>query len=407
LPLATVRSIEQRAARLGVGADRVLIAAGVMTEETYLRALAAWLHISFEPLDNLPREHCPLSDDELILALTGNLLAARTPNDPAAVVVPRDIAARRLVTSLRPGSDIHARTRITSTERLRSFITRHANAALGGRAAGALRRHAPMCSAAPHRTPPTIWPVPAAAVLILALVFAPGVTIVALQILLTLLFLGWTALRLVGAFTPHRPPGARYRDDRELPHYTAVVALHREAGALPGLVSALKALDYPREKLQIILALEHDDFETQFAAEFLHLDSRFEIVIVPAVGPRTKPKALNAALPFARGSYMVVYDAEDRPEADQLLRALDAFGAGNNRLVCVQAALTIDNTRDGWLPRGIMAQTPQVLLLTTCWRYNCSVQSSLAHLLRGENGYERQRPVLSGEPTRSTSRRLP
>jgi cellulose synthase/poly-beta-1,6-N-acetylglucosamine synthase-like glycosyltransferase len=80
---------------------------------------------------------------------------------------------------------------------------------------------------------------------------------------------------------------------------------------------------------------------------------------VPAFGPRTKPKALNAALPFARGSFLVIYDAEDRPEADQLRCALDAFLSHGEDLACVQACLTIDNTGDNWLTAGIMAQTPQ------------------------------------------------
>ena len=33
-----------------------------------------------------------------------------------------------------------------------------------------------------------------------------------------------------------------------------------------------------------------------------------QFVTVPAMGPRTKPKALNYALPLARGDYLVIYD---------------------------------------------------------------------------------------------------
>ena len=80
------------------------------------------------------------------------------------------------------------------------------------------------------------------------------------------------------------------------------------------------------------------------------------VIRVPASGPRTKPKALNAALPFARGTFTVIYDAEDRPEADQLRRALQAFGAGGDALACVQARLSIDNTADSWLSRLYTAE---------------------------------------------------
>jgi len=73
------------------------------------------------------------------------------------------------------------------------------------------------------------------------------------------------------------------------------------------------------------------------------------VIVVPDAGPRTKPKALNVALPFAYGTFTVVYDAEDRPEPDQLRRALQAFRDGDETLACVQARLSIDNTADGWL----------------------------------------------------------
>jgi cellulose synthase/poly-beta-1,6-N-acetylglucosamine synthase-like glycosyltransferase len=101
--------------------------------------------------------------------------------------------------------------------------------------------------------------------------------------------------------------------------------------------------------------LEADDHETRRALARLDLGPPFAIIIAPPFGPRTKPKALNVALPFAQGTFIAVYDAEDIPEPGQLRRALDAFLAGDEQLACVQAALTIDNTRDGWLARMFTA----------------------------------------------------
>jgi cellulose synthase/poly-beta-1,6-N-acetylglucosamine synthase-like glycosyltransferase len=95
--------------------------------------------------------------------------------------------------------------------------------------------------------------------------------------------------------------------------------------------------------------LERDDGETRAALAAMRLRRPYEIRIVPDIGPRTKPKALNAALPFARGAFVTVFDAEDRPEPDQLRRAFEAFATHDERLACVQARLTIDNTRDNWL----------------------------------------------------------
>src|SRR6185369_1789654 len=83
--------------------------------------------------------------------------------------------------------------------------------------------------------------------------------------------------------------------------------------------------DYPAEKLDVIFAVEADDKETRTAIAARKTRLPLTVIPVPASWPRTKPKALNVALPFARGAFTVVYDAEDRPQPDQLRRALHAF----------------------------------------------------------------------------------
>jgi cellulose synthase/poly-beta-1,6-N-acetylglucosamine synthase-like glycosyltransferase len=84
--------------------------------------------------------------------------------------------------------------------------------------------------------------------------------------------------------------------------------------------------------------------------------AHIEVIIVPATAPRTKPKALNAGLALARGEYVVVYDAEDRPHPVQLLAALAAFEAGGEKLACVQATLDIDNAGVSWIARQFAAE---------------------------------------------------
>jgi glycosyltransferase XagB len=101
--------------------------------------------------------------------------------------------------------------------------------------------------------------------------------------------------------------------------------------------------------------LEADDHETRRALERLELAAPFDIIIAPAIGPRTKPKALNVALALAHGSFVGVYDAEDVPQSDQLRRVVELFLRSDHRLACVQAPLTIDNTTDSWLTRMFTA----------------------------------------------------
>jgi cellulose synthase/poly-beta-1,6-N-acetylglucosamine synthase-like glycosyltransferase len=144
--------------------------------------------------------------------------------------------------------------------------------------------------------------------------------------------------------------------DHKLPFYIIIAPLHREATLVAKLAVALARIDYPPEKLDIKLVLEEDDHETRAAAERLKLMAPFETIVVPPAHPRTKPKALASALPFARGSFGVVYDAEDEPEPDQLRKALAAFSSDPSRLACVQARLAIDNANDGWLCRHFAAE---------------------------------------------------
>jgi len=67
---------------------------------------------------------------------------------------------------------------------------------------------------------------------------------------------------------------------------------------------------------------------------------------VPDIHPKTKPKACNYGLNFARGEYLTIYDAEDIPQPDQLKKAVVAFRKHPpGRYLCFQAALNYFNSR--------------------------------------------------------------
>lgn len=138
-------------------------------------------------------------------------------------------------------------------------------------------------------------------------------------------------------------------DDRNFPVYTVLVPLYREVAVLPQLAQALRRIDYPADRLDIKLVVEEDDLETRRLAQALSQDGFFETVVVPASLPRTKPKACNYALRFAVGKYLVIYDAEDRPDSDQLLKAVATFAALPRQVACLQARLRIDNADESLL----------------------------------------------------------
>ena len=140
-------------------------------------------------------------------------------------------------------------------------------------------------------------------------------------------------------------------DDESLPTYTVLVPVFREANVVADLVANLAALDYPKEKLQILLLLEEDDTETREAAIAARPPETITFVTVPRGHPQTKPKACNIGLSLASGELLVIYDAEDRPDPDELKKVVVAFRRGDPRLVCVQAALNYWNVTDNALTR--------------------------------------------------------
>lgn len=148
-----------------------------------------------------------------------------------------------------------------------------------------------------------------------------------------------------------RDASHKVRADAELPVYTILVPLFRETPVLPQLLRALAALDYPAVKLQILLILESVDADMIAVVAATRLAANIDVIVVPDAHPRTKPKAVNYALQFARGRYTVIYDAEDIPEHDQLRQAVATFDRGAPQLACLQAHLNVYNPYTGWFAR--------------------------------------------------------
>ncbi len=141
------------------------------------------------------------------------------------------------------------------------------------------------------------------------------------------------------------------QDERTLPVYTVLVPMYKEASTLPKMLENMYKLDYPFSKLDIKLVLESDDEETLSAAIALRPSYQFDIIRVPASNPRTKPKACNYALRFARGEFVTVFDADDCPEPLQLKKAVYLFRTLPDNVACLQSRLNYYNFNDNWLTR--------------------------------------------------------
>jgi cellulose synthase/poly-beta-1,6-N-acetylglucosamine synthase-like glycosyltransferase len=143
---------------------------------------------------------------------------------------------------------------------------------------------------------------------------------------------------------------------RSWPMYTIFCPLYQEWQVLPQFVTAMSRLDYPKDRLQIMLLLEQDDEETIQHARQMQLPHYFQIVVVPDSKPKTKPKACNYGLGKALGEYSVIYDAEDVPEPNQLKKAVLAFEKSSRNTACIQAKLNFYNPRQNILTRAFTAE---------------------------------------------------
>ncbi|MGK2956629.1 MAG: glycosyltransferase family 2 protein [Solirubrobacterales bacterium] len=147
------------------------------------------------------------------------------------------------------------------------------------------------------------------------------------------------------------PDALAAMNHRDLPVYTILVPLFREAAVIPYLVDGINSLDYPKTKLDVRLLCEQDDDETIEAIMALDLPPHFRPIIVPPSQPQTKPKACNYGLLGAKGEYVVIYDAEDRPDPQQLKKAVLMFENIDDEIVCIQAKLNFFNQETNFLTR--------------------------------------------------------
>jgi len=197
------------------------------------------------------------------------------------------------------------------------------------------------------------------AAVVAGIVFYPFYTLLGLNILFSVMYLVisvfrfWISYRGAAGKTELKvtQEDIDQLDEETLPVYTILVPVFKEKDVLHHLLLALDRLDYPKSKLDVKLLFEEVDEETLQAAKELDPPSYIEFITVPDAQPRTKPKACNYGLISARGRYLVIFDAEDRPEPDQLKKVVIAYSKRGENLVCIQARLNYYNRNQNFLTR--------------------------------------------------------
>ncbi|MDN5567525.1 MAG: glycosyltransferase [Paracoccus sp. (in: a-proteobacteria)] len=136
-----------------------------------------------------------------------------------------------------------------------------------------------------------------------------------------------------------------------LPMISVMVPLFKESDVAGKLVGRLARLEYPRELTDILLVIEDSDDVTEAALKGATLPHWIRVVRVPDGPIKTKPRALNYALNFCKAEIVGIWDAEDRPDPDQLHKIARAFHFAPADVACLQGALDFYNPRTNWLAR--------------------------------------------------------
>jgi cellulose synthase/poly-beta-1,6-N-acetylglucosamine synthase-like glycosyltransferase len=202
----------------------------------------------------------------------------------------------------------------------------------------------------------------AGATLLTLLLLVPVAVLAALTLLAVAVLVANTALKAAATIAslrrPARAPGMDFalrpapRLPPHLPLVSILVPLYREREIAGRLVLRLQRLSYPRDRREICLALEEDDFITRRALALASLPDWMHVIEVPRGAVKTKPRALNYGLSFCRGDIVGIYDAEDAPEPDQIERVVARFAEAPPQVVCLQGVLDFYNPQQNWLARA-------------------------------------------------------
>lgn len=346
-----ISGARRAAERCGASLEAQLICEDEVTERTFYEAMADHLGLTF--WEKLPT-HEIADDPSLDLMLkTPHSVRLQDAHHPAIMMTAPPLNRLGLfIQHLAAYPPLTERVALTTPSAMRSAVwARGAERRIQQATLGLFEQTPQFSARIPVTAAQGFWIGSATVALGPLLLFQPEVTLAIIHLVLSALYLGTLLFRLV-VHLPRRPAvkgSQAHPEEVELPDYTVMVALYREAEVVPQLIQALSALDWPKPRLDIKLVCEASDPETLQALAAMNLPYYMEEVVVPDAAPRTKPKALAYALAGARGEYVTIYDAEDRPHPGQIRAAHAAFRAGGPELACLQAPLTITNAQEGWL----------------------------------------------------------
>lgn len=360
ITLAQLDEVRDLARRWRVRILDVLLARDWVPTESLYRTLASYFDLPFVNLLEEWPDAGLLREDDADEDLRNLTIPWRRRSDGRLVVATADPSPATLMyIRSRFGGDVELV--VTSKFDIIWTVQRLHDERHSHEAVHALAERDPRMSAKTVLTvPQAVFGYLCVSALLLGLVLAPIGTLFVVNVIAIIFYSGNFAFRAILAWKGSAAEeenarslafkARRLRED-DLPVFTILVPMFREPDVLPILAHALRSLDYPLAKLDVKIVLEDGDHDTINAARALGLEGMFEIIRVPYSQPQSKPKACNYALRYARGEFLVIYDAEDKPEPDQLRKVIAAFAQAPANTACIQCRLNYYNADENWLTR--------------------------------------------------------
>lgn len=179
------------------------------------------------------------------------------------------------------------------------------------------------------------------------------VTIWALMLINLLLVMGGYAYYLK---TLHKIPP----DLEDYPMVSLLIPAHNEGKVIGRTVEAMLALDYPQDKLQIVVVNDNSGDNSRDILEGLrarHPERMLTLIHTDALsGAKGKSNALNLGLEACVGQVLAIYDADNTPEAPAL-RILVNTLMRDEGLAAVIGKFRTRNRSRNWLTRFINIET--------------------------------------------------
>src|SRR3990170_603637 len=168
------------------------------------------------------------------------------------------------------------------------------------------------------------------------------------SVLAVILF--WAAYHAYILFAGMRSKFGHLHDQvNEFPKFSLIVPAKDEAIVLSRCLNALLGVDYPREKMEIIVVDGNSkDATSTICSEF---SAKYPTIIktICESSSRGKPTALNLALPHLTGEIVGVFDADSVPEKDTLRKIASYFN--DQSVMAVQGKACSLNEKKNMLTR--------------------------------------------------------